>query len=402
VIPSITRWIEDVAERLLDGRRLVVQGAPGSGKTFLADAVCALLGDSAIRVEGRAFTEQNQVTVREGLMSKASEAVDRHGFGQIIFDDYHLALRRSQGRSLQNSLVSLLVDGEKSRDLGALLFSRFAGPIHIDGRGSPLISRCDFVTLPAWSNEDLAQTGFTSREVMDAVGDLAANLDRLAINSNWVEHRAQQMRAGLASTLDDLSAEAIRAVELANLEHAPRASDREALRGLFADVGLSAIAIHSGIQEACSQLSEGWPSALSESAARFARLLEGQSRALWSDRYLFKDVGLLEKFLSAVRGETDTRILLLGTLRPGDMTVDPRDLIALCETVPNVEARVMLSGDRRDLHDRHLVFLQSASGWVLPTADVIMCATPAGSAVASRVPRFGIDYQSIWERSRRV
>jgi hypothetical protein len=399
MIPSISSWLDEVGEKLLEGRRIVVRGAPNAGKSFLAGGLVRLFGATAVADSGRAYSEAAQSSRRETLLSSITNTVDSFGSAQVVFDDYHLALRRSQGGRLQSTLVSTLIDGEYSRDIGAIFFSRFAGPIHIDGRGSPLISRCEILQLPRWNENDLLNLEQRPDELITQIGSLAANLDRLLEIPGWADRAPEQMRAGAQSILDDLTAEAARAIELGTLPDNVNSVDAESLVGLVEPLGLTAIALGADLPYLASQRSEGWPATLEESAARFARLLAGHDSAVWVDRYLFKDLVSLRAFMEAVRRLTQAQIMLLGTLRIGDQRVDEASLRDLQDAIPGLKIKVMRAADRRQLHDRHLAFTPSAEGWVLPTADVILAAHPPGSAVASKVSRFGIDYREVWAQS---
>lgn len=181
LLPSEQEWLSRSVEYLLDGDLIVVRGLPRTGKTFLANALVQELPETAILVSGREFTEKNQGVKAETLIADLEERTKSFGLAQLVFDDYGAALRRSLGGKLQALLYSLLVDSEHSRDIGAILLSRWQDPIHIRRRGSPLVSRARFVPLPSFSEKDLIHHGVptpNSGGVQYSIGHLTSFLAR--------------------------------------------------------------------------------------------------------------------------------------------------------------------------------------------------------------------------------
>ena len=121
----------------------------------MARLLVAQVGATAVFASGRDFAEPVQQEVRQELLDRLRATLAAHNVAQLIFDDFHLALTRSHGFRLQAQLASLLIDSREGADIGALFLARWAGPIDIPGRGSPLISRCAHAELPTWDSTDL-------------------------------------------------------------------------------------------------------------------------------------------------------------------------------------------------------------------------------------------------------
>ncbi len=158
------------------------------------------------------------------------------------------------------------------------------------------------------------------------------------------------------------------------------------------------VVVESLLIEELTAGSPGWPGQREESLDRFALLLSDAEEALWVDRYLFTQPTELGTFLRELRGRTDTRLRLFGS--------DDRETPDLASCVRSaisglvgIEARTMTWGDRRHLHDRHLVLPAVRAGFVLPTAGVITGCHDPGSAVSVPMPGLPVNYDDYWRRS---
>jgi len=375
----------------------MLRARPGTGKTFLAAALAELLGDSAVPVDGRAFVEANQSQEADRMFDSLAGRASSIGNAQLIFDNYDRALKRSMGGRLQSRLVSMLIDGPQSTDLGAIFFSRYAGPIHIDGRGSPLISRSEMAFLPRCSVPDVP-AGTSSEEVATLVGDLACYLDQLLLSAEWVDLEAERLRANSRAIVDDLWPSAAKALATGAADRSLGKIEMDSLRGLLTDQGLTQVAQMAEIETIAGQLSGGWPAGREASARHFAHLLEGHESATWIDRYLLKDLSSLVQFLVELRSHTPAKIRILASDRPNGFPLDKNALAAVL-AVPGIEIRRMNYFDMKALHDRHLFLPDSGGGWVVPTADVISSVSAPGSAVSTSSASFGVDYEAIWRAS---
>ncbi|WP_420898575.1 hypothetical protein [Cryobacterium algoritolerans] len=374
------------------------------GKSYLAEAVRTRLGGTAFLVQGGTFTEENQLTLRENMRDSILKAVETTGNAQLVFDDYHRALKRTQGQRLQANLVALLIDGAQARDIGAILFARCSTPIHLPGRGSPLVSRCSFLWMPRWATDDLSGTDLDPDAVDVAVGSSASLLSIAEVQGSLeLGPLKQRLSIDAERVLDDLPVKAVLTlagrgvgIELADVE-------QRSLDGLYrVGKGPTTLALDADLVHLAMQRNTGWPSGLNDSARHFAQLLDGRGSAIWCDRYLFKSLSELAEFVSIVRSHTPARLCLLGTERPGDTYVSPAEIRAELDLFTDVECRFMLPADRSPLHDRHLALRGELGGWVVPTADVVVGKVRGGSSIATRAPAFPVDYDKIWQRSRPI
>lgn len=389
-------WAEEIAIQLLQGRRYLTKGLPGFGKSLAASRVAAALGESAVLVHGRDYVEESQEQLARILRTELVSRVETHGSAQLIFDDYHVALSRSRGARLQSLLVALLVDGEYSRDIGALLLTRQASIAHLHTAGSPLVGRFDEVDLPTWTDEECLELDLDPAMMAKAIGRSAAMLAFLTEDCNRdLEHLVRRLEVGSQSIVGDLTIDAMDRL-------LGRSASSRGLNELISDSGEPTdIVARSGLLALAQQQNTGWPSERVASAEMFASLLIGSGRALWSDRYLFTDIPRLEQHLRLVRELVGIRIGLLGSPNPGSARLDRTRIKEILEQVPGVEVRFMPSTAYGDLHDRHLALSGQSGGWVLPMVAAIIGRQPVGSAVATRTPTFGVDYAQVWANALR-
>lgn len=400
--PSAADWVDEQAIRLLEGRRLLVRALPRAGKSWFAESLARSLPTTAILVRGREFSEQNQADLRGELVTRLKTLVEEHGSAQLVFDDYHRALARSQGARLQAQLHAVLVDSAEARDIGAIFFARQMTPIHLEVRGSPLASRLESIALPEWEVRDLQHYGLAgSRDELAArIGGAPGDLYRY--HDVGYEGVVERLKIDADSVVGDLPADATEALvgqrELDSLSVATR---RQMVGLLHCDgvrVRLTSAVADSELGARVTR-SAGWPSSLAASAAAFAQLLSGCDHALWSDRYLSVDPPALTEFLLAVRETTSCHIDLLMSDYVPDTMVNHTALRQVEERCPSVSVRLMTHADRRLLHERHLVRLAEGGGWSIPIFAALVGKEPAGSAVATRASGFGVDYPAVWTRS---
>lgn len=361
----------------------------------MASQLIQRLGRSAVTANGRWFTEANHAVQSARLRDELADAVSIFGAAQLVFDNYDYALKPSHGARLQANLGRLLVDSPEARDIGSVLFARTEATIHLQVRGSPLISRFERLAMPRWQLQDLEDV--QEAEAEKAIGESASLLARTTSSGRlFVSDLARQLALEGDTLLDHLPAQLVSAISGAG----PFLEDHPASLGLITRSGAPTdVTVLAGLPELALQRGTGWPSDLASAARAFARLLDGCNWALWTDRYLFKDVARLAEFLVRVRSVSDVRIALLGSRKPGNLLVSKESLRSSVGLIPNVDYRFMTPVDFRGLHDRHLFARGHLGGWVLPTADVMLGAAPRGSAVVTRAHRFGVDYEDIWQRS---
>ena len=407
-LPSERSWIDQLTDLVFEGEIVLVRSLPRWGLSAVCASVAEALGDSAVVVEGRAITESNQKAARDRIDEEVSAAIERAGCAQLIFDDYGRAIRRSQGGTLHSMLYRILVDSEAARDTGALLVARSGDMLDLSFSGSPLISRARTVVLPVLGLED-AEALSTDLEALKA----------MAGESTWLARRflGVSTRQWQVGAVEHLSNDGRRIVEalpppaVEVLAGARQARDCDAVSseallclgstdagGTFAPAGLVA---ESTLLDEVRLRNPGWPADMGESVQRFTDMLAGVEDAIWVDRYLFAEPSKVRAFLADLRKLTATRLRLLVSDdrdRPGFAS----SVSSALDGLTDVQVRFMSRHDRRLLHDRHLVLPALSSGFVLPTAGVILGIDDPGSAVSVPMSALAINYAECWQRGTRV
>lgn len=402
--PSADDWIGERAIDLLDGRRILVRALPRTGKSWFAERIAQGLGETATLVRGREFTEKNQAGLRGDIVQELKDHVARFGCAQLIFDDYHRALARSQGGRLQAQLYSALVDSPEARDIGSIFFARQMTPVHLSVRGSPLASRLDPATLPEWDQRDLQHYGVDepADRLACTIGRSLSDLHRYS--TSGYAGVVDRLRVDGESIVRDLPSDATEALVGLRAPTSLSPDVRLQMAGLICavteGVRLSTAVVDADLRS-CVHQTTAWPSDFQGSAKAFAGLLDGCETALWSDRYLSTDPKGLLDFLLAVRKVTDCQLRLLMGERVNGALVDMAGLKQIEEDCTGVSIRLMTSSDFVDLHDRHLVRLGESGGWAIPMFAALCGRQPVGSAVATRAAGFGVDYGAVWTRSIR-
>lgn len=387
------------------GELVLVRSIPRWGLSSACESIADGLGESAVVVDGRAFTEKNQKALREEIDSGVAAAIEKTGCAQLIFDNYGHAIRRSQGGTLHSMLYRLLVDSEGARDTGALLVARPADMLDLRFSGSPLISRTQTVVLPAVTAQDA-----------DALGVDFADLTRHAGESTWLARRFINVtaRQGTVSAVEHLNNDrrrivaslppaAIEVLAGARAAADANAMSREALMCLGSfdandSFEPSELVRQSQVLAEVQQRNPGWPNRFDDSVRRFALSLAGVQSAIWVDRYLFHaGPSQVRAFLDALRGHTETGLRLLVS---EDRTQSgfSREISSALQGLDGVQVRFMNRHDWHQLHDRHLVLPAFQSGYVLPTARVIVGMDDPGSAVSVPMPALAVDYAAFWDR----
>ena len=403
LLPSERDWVDDVADRLLAGDRLLVRGLPRSGKTLLARAVADLLGETAIYVDGANITEQNQAEQHARLRADVEDRVQTHDCAQLVFDGYGRAIRRSRGAILHSQLYGQLVDGSRSRDIGALFTSRYADALDIKVSGSPLLGRVTVIELPTLTDADASKLGLDLETARSSFGD-STTLARLALNAEPMgsaDGIVDFLSINATSLGRDLPPGAVQVLVGARNFGEADGMSRRALRSLgsASDGGyrVARVVADSRLVSELGAKNHRWPGTDAASVDRFCELIDDCLNALWVDRYLFEHPEPLARFLTSVRRSTAVPIRLLG--KPvTDHRVVRVGISAHIDKVPNVEARVMSYQDVKALHDRHLVDPTRGIGFVLPTADVILGRVEPGSAVSVVMPSLDFNYDDCWSR----
>ncbi|MFI9322285.1 ATP-binding protein [Kitasatospora aureofaciens] len=411
LLPTQGQWVQEVCEHLIDGEVIIVRGVPGSGKTTLLNAVARELGDSSLPARGRSFTEQNQDERAEDLQNRVHGALDRHGSAHVLFDDYPHALQRTHGLRLQRQLLHLLVDGEYALDIGAVLTGRWARSMHLISRGSPLVARARVMPLPCAGEADFAAVGLTQIEASArSVGGNTALLAKVAtVLGKPALHQVHETAATLAPKwIQDVPWEAVRWIKaVVNNGPAILPSDdsaTEALAPLVFPTGDGCYDVVGALREGAARIAlDGraptWPDRWAESVATFCGFLAGVPKAVWVDRYLATDPPRLLQFIRAVRAANGTSLqILIAKDQAGRIDAPTVASFAALDCA----IRAMHPGDRKQLHDRQLVFLGGIEGGVImPTGRVVLCQDPPGSAAAVRAA--SLDQKLIldaWQRGQ--
>jgi len=402
MLPSISSWIEKVALDLIGGRRYLVRGLPRAGKTWVAEALVAELGDSAVLVRGKEFTDENETIRRNRLSSTMHKLVERQGSAQLVFDDYHLALARSSGIALQRRLVHDLIDAEDSRDIGGIFFSRLTPKVHLAAPGSPLVSRLEPLRLPIWDEEDLTAL------------DLNDNTDVLRSRIGYgMASLVRFSQFGYSSVVERLIAdgESITRDLPQSLRSAlgqgeePRQTDDCILASDLLTAEDGKFCWIEAVKDAnlAGHISRTptWPATLTESAHEFAKITAGWETLLWCDRYIAKYPDECVDFLKMFRHTSGRKIRILTSDWIDEQRITHNSLNRI-EKIKGVEIRLMTPSQRNVMHDRHLVRCGENTGWAIPVCGVLFGLQLPGSAVATLAPDgFGLDYDQEWTRSIR-
>ncbi|MGW2984881.1 ATP-binding protein [Streptomyces goshikiensis] len=411
LLPSQGQWVQAVCEHLIDGEIVIVRGVPGSGKTTLLNAVERELGDTSVSTRGRSYTEQDQDVRSEDFQRRVGEALGRHGTAHLLFDDYPHALRRSHGLRLQRQLLHLLVDGEQAVDIGALLMGRWARSMHLVSSGSPLVARARVVPLPSTIESDFEAVGCPqSRDAAVAVGGNTALLAKVtSVLGRPALHQvreAAELRA--PQWVQDVPWDAVQWIKNV-VRDGPTTlpSDdfaAEALAPLVFTVGDGRYDVVSALRSgaalaALDGRAPTWPDRWAESVATFCGLLAGAPAVVWVDRYLAVDPPRLLRFLQAVRATCGTQIRIL-IAKDQAKKIDACDMAAFLAL--DCAIKTMHPGDRKQLHDRHLIFLGGRQGGVvMPTGGVVLCKDPPGAAMAVQAPLLDQNLiREAWDRGR--
>lgn len=404
LLPSVESWLDAVALRLVSGERLSLIAPPCYGKTALVDALAGRLGGSALRVDGRMFSDENLLDQTAGLKAEVERRVASVGSAQLLFDDYDRALRRHRGARLQALLYSLLVDGPMGRDIGALFVTRCSGLRHVDSAGSPLMSRVEWIPLPSLGPADTLPLGLDVADVERWFGTSSLHLSRALVDGRFEPMSlVQRERVQLAKLTEDLPpvsrqviTDSVTGLTVAELEP----HEQSALVGLWNDGGPTLLADKLELPGQLRVPERGWPTTRREQVAAFANLISGQDRVMWVDRYLYANIAALRAFLEDLHAmQPGGRIILLGSGPNSSVDVSIEGVRSLAG-IGNVTPRLMNRLDWDALHDRHMVrFDRDGGGWVLPTSGVIIGLHRSGSATVTHAHHFPIDYNNVLRRS---
>ncbi|MFZ1381848.1 MAG: hypothetical protein WAS54_03550 [Scrofimicrobium sp.] len=406
-LPSEQLWINEIAEMLLEGDIVLLRALPRWGLSTVCRSLQATFGESSVLINGRSITEENQSSIRDQISVDVKTALDSNGYAQLIFDDYGTAIRRSQGGALHSMLYRMLIDAESARDTGALLVARSGDTLDLRFSGSPLISRARTVALPVLDIDDSKYLEWGLDDLRSVVGEstwLARKFSQATRRQGEVD-ATEHLRNNRRRIVEQLSPEAVEVITGNRQIQDVGIRSREDLRCLGTDKDgafkLSTLASDSGLEGEVSSRNPGWPANLADSVIRFGELLAGAEDVIWVDRYLFSKPEQVRAFLDKLRQLTRTKIRFLVSDdrdRPDFANQISSSLIGL----ENVSVRFMNRADRRLLHDRHLIIPAFRSGFVLPTAGVILGSDAPGSAVSVAMPALAINYAECWSRGCQV
>lgn len=401
-LPSEQTWLADLSNRVLTGEITLIRALPRWGMSAACKSISVTLESSAVVVDGRSIIESNQAAVRDKIKLDIAEAIENFGCAQLIFDNYGHALKHSQGGALHSMLYGLLVDSDEARDIGALFVARSNDILDFSFSGSPLISRAETVVLPILEQEDARVLGFSLARLTNLVGE-STWLARRFLNSSErqgrvsaVEHLSNDRRR-IAAALSPTATEVLAGAR-ATSDLDPISRETLMCLGYFTETGefeTSSLVDESRLRDEIRIQSPGWPSSLDESVKRFAELLEGAEDAIWVDRYLFSCPPMLGNFLFRLRELSSTRLRLLISDDRNRLGF-AQEIASVVDVVDDVKVRFMNRNDRHRLHDRHLILSNLKSGYVIPTAGVILGRDDPGSAVSVPMPALAIDYAECW------
>ncbi len=400
-VASLDPWLQTLSGRLIDGEKLFLRSLPGLGKTFICEQLADILGPSAVVIRGRQVGAVAPIDTAQAIAHKIVATVESESCAQLLFDDYSRALRSAAGQQLQAVLHGLLINSEVADVVGALVVSRWGEKLNVPKAGSPLLSRLDYLAEPRWIPTDVPAghaPESVEREIGGTAGMLALALghdgryDPQRITSHLDLHVDTILKACTPTGLDYLAGRCT-CGEL-------KPTDQEPLQALLVGNSLSSAAKDSQLRTVARSRTQGWPPGVHASAATFASLLEGEQRAMWVDRFLFKKPADLRRFLIDVRKLTATRLRLLGSNSPRD-PIDVNAIRNLATEVVGVECRALTRVQYRMCHDRHMVFSDN-SGHVLPVAEVVLGVGDPGTAITTQAPAFPLDYERIWRDAVRL
>lgn len=410
-LPSEKRWLADIEDSLIEGEILLVRAPRRWGLSSAAGELVSRSSSFSCSIRGSEFQGASKADVRSRmaeLRDELASVVSREGFAQVVFDDFGGVTRFDKGFEILGSLYSILVDSDFSRDVGAVFFARAGEDLIGDFRGSPIVGRAQSVALPRISVKDSVALNLEFSELVRICGKstwIARRLIRAGGRSGRLSID-EFVRTNFRYILESLPQAVIRCLagseiplEEGSLESELRSCfDGSLVNGKFE---LAEVFRQEDVRVTLDRLNPSWPEGLSESVWKFAELIQSRTDAVWVDRYFLDSMPELRSFLREFSKISDRPLRLLSSL-PKESESGWRLVRKLCEEFPAVEVRVMTPEDRRRLHDRHLVFLSSNSGFTLPPVGAIVGRQVVGSAVSSRVAQFGVDYQSIWDRSDRL
>lgn len=335
---------------------------------------------------------------RKELESRLSLTLSVHGSAQLIFDSYDRALARTQGARLQSWLTSKLVDGNFAQDIGALFTARCGTEIHRAGAGSPLMSRVLPISPPVIRYADDLPP-----DMADAVawfGDSALLASRAVIGKKFVPVSLVDQIELDSSYARDVRVAAPLQVKRETVDYdLDQYAERCAVHGLLTDSGPTRLFERlRGSLVIRPSLDPVWPSDWAGSVGKFIRIVGSSEEVIWSDRYMYRDIERLRKFLKCIVSKTGVKILLLGSRELNGRPVAPVEMARL-SAVPGVDARWMTREQFKVLHERHLS--TGVGGWVIPQVHVIVGIQAPGSAVAAATSAFGVDYRLMWRNATR-
>lgn len=84
-LPTEHLWLESICEGLVEGEVLLVRGLPRWGLSTACQAVSEALGESAILLDGREVTEQNQRDFRDRLVLESERSHREDWLGPTHF-----------------------------------------------------------------------------------------------------------------------------------------------------------------------------------------------------------------------------------------------------------------------------------------------------------------------------
>jgi hypothetical protein len=394
--------VDSVAEQLVYGSsKLRIVGPPFVGKSHFLIGVSKAIRLEApgvlVEFDGRTFTEENQDEKRDALVATVEATVDSLGNAVLVFDHYEKAVRRNRGRTLQKHLFGLLVNDDKSRNIGCLFAHRSHALSTLEIASSPFLSRLRPLPLPAESIQ--------TAEVVAVAGTLEAFISQGSepLNGAFRPELFKEFLLTVSSSIArDLRDSERKAILEANRSGGALSGESSFVVSL-ADPATGSLAVGMGPLVAALSVFEGnWPTDQRASLDRFVRLCEALGPCYWYDKFLLapRVTASTIRFLTAYSGQTDVPLKILtsyDTLWQSGSRYEQA-----CSTInglSQVDIRTIDRSDAINNHDRHLKSRFDSSAFTLPQGSEIVCHQTTGNSNSGSTDLTN-DYNKVWARAR--
>lgn len=411
--------IEDLAENLVYGRKVLVRALPNSGRSLLLEEVARRYAE--VTGEQPIIVRPGDGQTPESVVRAVTREVRKVASAALLIDDWGYMMRSSPSTPWQQRLNSLCVDGPLGNVVGVLLTassgenlsqtgipgSPLADAVH-EVRGMPIPEAVDMV-------EQLRKHGVTlprAEALVESFGGHTRLLE--AAQSGDPREEVRRCMFQIAAKVGNEGASRI-----LNLSRKPglhlayQPSDEHLVPAVYAPFpGRTAVlpALHqAGLADLLPGSGDSWPASQSRSSDRLsARLMAGDD-AYWFDRYMYSALPELLQTLNRVsltlNGRAMTLRLLSGSPRSPVGSTDATHVVSAFSAFARRGLTVQWHWvDQRDIipmHDRQLVFRSQTDGYHLPPADRIVGRVSPGNEVDAYLPRAPLGrMESAWSRSK--